>query len=149
MWEKKPVIDKETNTQIGEYTRIWLAVDRNRLEVIAFHVGGGTRNDAKSIWKKLTHSCIPLIVCTDGNYSYASVIPKHKTHIISKSETCLVEAKNSSLRDNLARLNRRTKRYSKSKEMLELTLYIFYNRELALSTVFYQCPFKVLDLNYL
>jgi IS1 family transposase len=107
--------------------------DGNNLEVIAFHVGGGTKNDAKAIWKQLTYACISLIVCTDGNYSYNSVIPKHKTHIISKSEACLVEAKNSSLRDNLARLNRRTKRYSKSKEMLELTLYIFYNKELALS----------------
>ena len=73
-WEKKPVIDKETNIQIGEYTMIWLAVDRNKLEVIAFHVGGSAREDAKVLWKKVTHSCIPLIVCTNGNYSYNNVI---------------------------------------------------------------------------
>jgi hypothetical protein len=50
--------------------------------VIAFHVGGGTRNDAKAIWKKLYHVCTPLIVSTDGNYSYQKIIPKYKTHII-------------------------------------------------------------------
>ncbi len=51
-------------------------------------------------------------------------------HIQSKSETCLVEAFNSSLRDMLARLNRRTKRISKSLEMLRLTLVLFFNKDL-------------------
>ena len=136
MWKKKPRTDKETGEYDKPFTRIWLAVDRNKLKVIAFHVGEGTKKDCMQLWKNVYNVCTPLVICTDGNYSYTNVIPKYKTHIVSKSETCLVEAKNSSLRDNLARLNRRTKRYSKSKEMLELTLYIFYNRELALSTVF-------------
>jgi hypothetical protein len=42
-------------------------------------------------------------------------------HVIIKAETSLVEAKNSSLRGNLARLNRRTKRFNKSIEMLNFT----------------------------
>jgi IS1 family transposase len=134
--EKKPRKNKETGEYDKPFTRIWLAVDRNKLKVIAFHIGEGTKKDCMQLWKNVYNVCTPLVICTDGNYSYTNVIPKYKTHIVSKSETCLVEAKNSSLRDNLARLNRRTKRYSKPKEMLELTLYIFYNRELALSTVF-------------
>ena len=49
--------------------------------------------------------------------------------MIGKAETALVESSNSSLRDMLARLNRRTKRFSKSKEMLQLTLIMFFNKD--------------------
>lgn len=70
------------------------------------------------------------IMCTDGNPAYAYYRLAEK-HVVSKSETCLVEAFNSSLRDMLARLNRRTKRISKSLEMLRLSLILFFNRHLA------------------
>jgi insertion element IS1 protein InsB len=62
-------------------------------------------------------------LCSDGYEVYKQYMISKK-HINSKAETCLVESKNSSLRDNLARLNRRTKRYSKSMEMLELSVYL-------------------------
>jgi IS1 family transposase len=70
------------------------------------------------------------IMCTDGNpaYGYYKLAEKH---VVSKSETCLVEAFNSSLRDMLARLNRRTKRFSKSIEMLRLSLVLFFNKPIA------------------
>ena len=47
------------------------------------------------------------IIATDGNYSYDKVINKGynkdcNKHIISKSETCLVESYNASLRGRLA-----------------------------------------------
>ena len=52
-------------------------------------------------------------LCTDGHHAY-NVISDHilfksfiKKHIVSKSETCLVELLNSYLRDNLARLKRK------------------------------------------
>jgi IS1 family transposase len=48
--------------------------------------------------------------------------------VINKSETCLVESKNSSLRDNLARLNRRTKKHSKSEEMLRLSVSLLLKK---------------------
>ena len=66
-------------------------------------------------------------LCTDGYeaYSYYKISKKHTS---TKAETSLVEAKNSSYRDNLARLNRRTKRYSKSIVNLELSVFllVFY-----------------------
>ena len=73
-------------------------------------------------------------VLADGNYAYDKVIPnlcdKRETkHIISKAETCLVEAFNSSMRDRLARLGRKTKAYSKSKEMLEISLALWVERK--------------------
>ena len=69
-------------------------------------------------------------MCTDGNKTYGFYkIAKH--HVIGKSETALVESFNLSLRDMLARLNRRTKRFSKSLEMLRLTLIMFFNKDIS------------------
>lgn len=62
-------------------------------------------------------------LCSDDYPVYAKY-KISKEHLITKSETCLIEAKNSSLRDNLARLNRKTKKYSKSLKMLELSVYL-------------------------
>ena len=51
------------------------------------------------------------------------------THIISKSETCLVESFNGSLRGRFARFNRRTKAYSKNFDNLKDAVFIWVNRE--------------------
>ena len=58
------------------------------------------------------------IIATDGNYSYNKVINKGynidcNKHIISKSETCLVESYNGSFRGTSAIFIRRTKCYAK------------------------------------
>ena len=39
----------------------------------------------------------------------------------------MIEAINSSLRDNIARMNRRTKRYSKKEDMLYNTILLFFH----------------------
>jgi len=85
-------------------------------------------NSLKSITNTINY------ICTDGNYAYDKVIPnlcdKRETkHIIDKAETCLVEAFNSSMRDRLARLGRKTKAYSKSQEMLEISLTLWVERK--------------------
>jgi insertion element IS1 protein InsB len=41
----------------------------------------------------------------------------------------LIESINSSIRDNLARFNRKSKRYSKSFEALNDTLLLFFHRK--------------------
>ncbi len=68
-------------------------------------------------------------LCSDGYRAY-SKFNFANNHHTTKSETCLVEAKNSSLRDNLARLNRQTKRYSKSATMLYNTVLLFVYKDL-------------------
>lgn len=45
---------------------------------------------------------------------------------MGKSQTHMIEAINSSLRDNIARMNRKSKRYSKSLPMLQGTLELFF-----------------------
>ena len=72
------------------------------------------------------------IICTDGNYSYNKVINKGynkdcNKHIITKSETCLVESYNSSIRDTFARFRRRTKCYSKSIKMIYYSMLMWSN----------------------
>ena len=106
-------------------------MDRNRNETIAFKVGDGDKSNYIELAHTIEEKCSNInYLCTDGYRAYDSYNLANK-HIVSKSETCLVEAKNSSLRDMLARLNRRTKRFSKCKEMLRLALVMFYNKDLS------------------
>ncbi len=63
-------------------------------------------------------------LCSDDYSVYKQQVIAIQHPLLIKSETCLVEAKNSLLRDNLAQLNRKTKKYSNSLEMLDLSLYL-------------------------
>lgn len=107
-------------------------MDRDRNEGIAHYVGNGTLGAAQELFEQVQQHSIG-IAATDGNYSYDKIIPGYIRHIIDKWETCLVEAKNSSLRDMLARLNRRTKRYSKCPIMLRQAIAMWRFPEIALS----------------
>ena len=71
------------------------------------------------------------ILCTDGyeGYGYYKLA---KRHVISKSETSLVESKNSLIRLYLARFNRKTRRFSKAFDMILHSLLILIYRPLAL-----------------
>ena len=73
------------------------------------------------------------IIYTDANSCYRLAFERHavpEPHVQTKAQTHLIEASNSSIRDNLARFNRRSKRYSKSWTMLDLSLALFFNRHL-------------------
>ena len=73
------------------------------------------------------------IIYTDANSCYRLAFQRHNVpepHVQTKAETHLIEASNSSIRDNLARFNRRSKRYSKSLDMLDATLLLFFHRHL-------------------
>ena len=84
-------------------------------------------------------------LCTDGHHAY-DVISNHilfkdyiKHHIISKKETCLVESFNSYLRDNLARLKRRSKAYSKNQYMLEISLNLVIHKDIICNNINKYC----------
>ena len=61
------------------------------------------------------------IIAGDYWKSYEEIIPKEK-HIQSKAETFTVEGYNSLFRHFLARMRRKSKCYSKSIKMLELSI---------------------------
>lgn len=63
------------------------------------------------------------VYATDYWKVYKKVIPKEK-HIQSKAETYTVEGYNSLLRHFLARLRRKSKCYSKSREMLKYSVLL-------------------------
>lgn len=68
-------------------------------------------------------------LCTDGYEAYSkySISKKHTT---TKAETSLVESFNSLIRHYLARFNRKTKRYSKSFDMIGDSLILLFNKHL-------------------
>ncbi len=69
-------------------------------------------------------------LCTDEYKAYGCY-KLAEAHIQSKAETSFVESFNSSMKDVLARLNRKTKRFSKFPEMLRLTILMFLNKGLS------------------
>jgi len=72
-------------------------------------------------------------IYTDANscYDVAFALMKiPEPHTMTKAETHLIESSNSSIRDNLTRFNRKSKRYSKSIDMLRIVLDIFIHKPL-------------------
>ena len=103
-------------------------MDRNRFKTIAFKISDGSKGNYLNLVFEIEKKCKNIeYICSDKYKAYTYYkITKH--HIRGKSETCLVESFNSYMRDMLARLNRKTKRFSKSLEMLRLTLVMFFNK---------------------
>ena len=72
-------------------------------------------------------------IYTDGNGCYDVAFKRHNVgerHIMSNAQTHLIESSNSSIRDKLARFNRRTKRFSNSWDMLKARLLLFFNKSM-------------------
>ena len=77
-------------------------------------------------------------IFTDANSCYDVAFTQMKIteiHIMTKSQTHLIESSNSSIRDNLARFNRRSKRFSKTQAMLAITLDLFIHRHILLQAM--------------
>ena len=73
-----------------------------------------------------------IVFHSDGNSCYEEGFKEYMPQEdleVTKKETHLIESSNSSIRDNLARFNRKSKRASKTLEMLERTLELFFNRD--------------------
>ena len=88
----------------------------------------GSRDSAtgKKLYKAIDSSLIKM-VATDHWRAYESFVPRD-IHIQSKAETYTVEGYNSIFRHFLARLRRKTKCYSKSKEMLKYSIAVAYRK---------------------
>lgn len=79
--------------------------------------------------------CTPKVslICTDANSCYGLAFTRARVpepHREGKAHTHLIESQNSSIRDNLARFNRRSKRHSKSWNMLHITLDLFFHKHM-------------------
>ena len=80
----------------GKYLWIWIAVDRNNNKICDFEIGDRSFATWLRLALRLEKAYNIKHLCTDSYESYS----KYKIsefHHTTKSETCLVEAKNSSL----------------------------------------------------
>jgi insertion element IS1 protein InsB len=104
-------VQKKANKQ-----GIWIAMDVNTRQVIAFHVGDRSRDSATGLWAK-----IPLVYReqatfhTDRYEAYQGVIPAARHQAITKNarKTNHIERLNNTLRQRLSRLVRETLSFSK------------------------------------
>ena len=83
----------------------------------------------KKLWNKVSPA-LPLqtvlvILATDYWQAYPAVIPP-ELHLMTKAETHTVETKNSQIRHGLARFRRKMFCYSKSAQMVELSLKLLF-----------------------
>ena len=113
---------------------VWLAVDRNRNEVVDIKV-----SKSRDFWayyemaQRLERRYRINILCTDHYEVYSKYRVAHRD-VASKAETSLVECKNSLIRHYLARFNRKTKRYSKALDMILHSLWMLFYKNLLLSS---------------
>lgn len=98
---------------------------------MAYHVADTGVRSAIALYES-TKAVVPHIaaIFTDANSCYRLAFERYgilEMHVETKAPTHLIEAANSSIRDNLARFNRGSKRFSKSIDMLKITLDLFFN----------------------
>ena len=101
---------------------IWTAYSRRHRRVIAYHIGDNGVDSAIAIYE-LAKAAVGQIgaIFTDANSCYRIAFERHgatEPHQQTKAQTHLIESSNASFRDMLARFNRRTKRASKTQNML-------------------------------
>ena len=104
-------------------------MDRESNKVVDFEVGDRTKSTYINLAFRLEAKYNIEHLCTD-DYSVYNYYKISKYHHVTKSETALVEAQNSIIRNYLARFNRKTKRYSKSIRMITASLTLLFNKHM-------------------
>ncbi|MDZ8188424.1 MAG: IS1 family transposase [Nostoc sp. ChiSLP02] len=99
---------------------LWTAVNKHVSGVIAWVLGDRSKDTFKLLWQIINcwHS---YFYVTDGYPVYPCFI-SNEDRIVSKTYMTRVEGENSRFRHYLARLHRKTFCYSKSEEMLKLSI---------------------------
>jgi len=120
--------------------RVWTLVNRNTLKLINFEIGSADQRTALELFERIYKHNKVKILCTDANPVYQSLMRYYTQefgtkHHVTKAETSLVESWNCRLRHYLARLKRKTLCYSKSIEMLRMSILMLLNKDLVLSII--------------
>jgi insertion element IS1 protein InsB len=104
---------------------IWLAICRTTKLILGFATGSRGYKTGIKLWNKISNFTTgTAIFGTDDWDPYKKFIPSNQ-HYIGKDETWTIEGYNGNFRDDLQRLTRKTKAYSKSQEMLDASLYLY------------------------
>ena len=117
---------------------VWIALCKGTRQVVAYHIGKRGNLDCLEFWRKVPKDYKQSITFSDFWEPYKSIIqPLTQKHMSVGKETGLnnhVERFNNSIRQRIGRLTRKTLSFSKSDEMLEITIRLFihsYNEEKA------------------
>jgi IS1 family transposase len=104
---------------------IWLAICKVTKLILGFTTGGRGKKTGKLFYNHISqYTNNKTIFFTDYWEPYTSFIPSSQ-HYQGKDETYTVEGYNANFRDDLQRLTRRTRAYSKKQEYLEASLYLY------------------------
>ncbi len=104
---------------------------------MAYHIGDKGVDSATAIYRLAVQALGRIdTIFSDANSCYHIAFDRlgvDTPHIQTKAQTHLIESSNASIRDNLARFMRKSKRFSKTAQMLDITLALFFNRHLIAS----------------
>ncbi len=104
----------------------WISymIDRVSKHVVDYKVGARTKENLKAITDQILCRN-PKKICTDGLNIYKTLVPEN-LHKVGLPNTRHIERFNLNLRTHLKRLSRKTICFSKSKELLEACLKIYF-----------------------
>jgi insertion element IS1 protein InsB len=108
MWS---FVQKKANRQW-----VWIAMDAETRQIIAFHVGDRSRDSAQELWAKIPGVYREQAAFhTDQYDAYTGVIPAERHRAITKKarKTNHIERFNNTLRQRVSRLVRETLSFSK------------------------------------
>ena len=107
---------------------IWIAFNPDLDEVVAFHVGGKTSDDAKKLWSKIPRNVKDNSLFFTDQLAAYNVIPEEKHVKVEggKRVTNHVERLNCTLRQRCSRLVRKSLSFSKSLDNLISSLKYFF-----------------------
>ena len=109
--EMQSFVGKKANKQW-----IWIAIDVNSRQIIAFHVGDRSGQSAKALWKSIPQGYRKhAMFYTDGWCAYEGVIPQKQHRVVKKQKriTNHIERFNCTLRQRVSRLVRKSLSFSK------------------------------------
>ena len=109
--EMQSFVGKKANKQW-----VWIAIDVNSRQIIAFHVGDRSGQSAKALWKSIPQGYRKhAMFYTDGWCAYEGVIPQNQHRVVKKQKriTNHIERFNCTLRQRVSRLVRKSLSFSK------------------------------------
>jgi insertion element IS1 protein InsB len=104
---------------------IWLCYSKMTKKILAVHIGNRGKDSAKKLIDQVPNM---KIYCTDDWDAYGCAIEAPEKREIGKRNTQDIERFNLRMRMVLARLQRRTIKFSKSWERLEYSVNLVINR---------------------
>lgn len=98
---------------------VWLALDANSRQIIAFHVGDRSSDSAQALWNKIPAGYKKhATFYTDNWDAYLGIIPAKQHQIVDKQsgKTSYIERFNCTLRQRNSRLVRKSLSFSKKQD---------------------------------